>query len=73
MSRCDRRIDAGCRRIWGAGIYLDAETAGVTVENNLVYRVSSQTMNMSNGPAQAGAPNIIQNNIFAYDGWVSLD
>jgi hypothetical protein len=50
----------------GQGIYLDAETAAVTVENNLVYRVSSQTMNMSNGPAQAGTPNVIQNNIFAY-------
>jgi hypothetical protein len=50
----------------GQGLYLDANTAAVEVENNLVYRVSSQTMNMSNGPAQAASPNIIQNNIFAY-------
>lgn len=50
----------------GQGIYLDAQTAGVAVENNLVYRVSSQTMNMSNGPAQPDTPNTIQNNIFAY-------
>lgn len=50
----------------GQGIYLDAQTGGVVVENNLVYRVSSLTMNMSNGPSQPGAANTIQNNIFAY-------
>jgi hypothetical protein len=50
----------------GQGLYLDAETAAVTVKNNLVYRVSGTTMNMSNGPAQAGTPNSFQNNIFAY-------
>jgi len=50
----------------GQGIYLDAQTGGVEVENNLVYRVASIAMHMSNGPAQAGGANIIQNNIFAY-------
>jgi hypothetical protein len=50
----------------GQGLYLDAETAAVNVQNNLVYRVSSNTMHMSNGPAQAGTPNTVQNNIFAY-------
>lgn len=50
----------------GQGLYLDAQTAGVLVENNLVYRVSSITMNMSNGPAQPGSANTYQNNIFAY-------
>jgi hypothetical protein len=50
----------------GQGLYLDADTAAVEVENNLVYRVSSNTMNMSNGPVQPGTANTIQNNIFAY-------
>jgi len=50
----------------GQGIYLDAQTGGIEVENNLVYRVSALTMNMSNGPSQAGAANNIHNNIFAF-------
>ena len=50
----------------GQGIYLDAQTGGVQVENNLVYRVASIAMHMSNGPSQAGGANMIQNNIFAY-------
>jgi hypothetical protein len=50
----------------GQGLYLDAQTGEVDVENNLVYRVSSNTVHMSNGPAQAGEANTIQNNILAY-------
>jgi len=50
----------------GQGLYLDAQTGAVEVENNLVYRVSSNTMHISNGPAMAGGANVIQNNIFSY-------
>jgi hypothetical protein len=50
----------------GQGIYLDAQTGGVQVENNLVYRVSALAFNMSNGPTQTSPPNTVQNNILAY-------
>jgi hypothetical protein len=50
----------------GQGIYLDAQTAGVSVENNLVYRTSALAFNMSNGPTTSAAPNTVHNNIFAY-------
>lgn len=50
----------------GQGIYLDAQTGGVLVENNLVYRTASNAFHMSNGPAVADAANTVQNNIFAY-------
>jgi hypothetical protein len=53
----------------GHGIYLDRQTAGVDVENNVVYRVSASTAHMSRGPAQtepAQLPNTFRNNILAY-------
>jgi hypothetical protein len=50
----------------GHGIYLDFESAGVSIENNVVYRVSADTAFMSEGPASGQPPNIFQNNIFAY-------
>ncbi len=50
----------------GQGVYLDAQTAGVSVENNLVYRTSALAFNMSNGPASSEPPNSVHNNIFAY-------
>jgi hypothetical protein len=50
----------------GHGIYLDIQSAGVDVENNVVYRVSSVGMVMTQGPA-AGEPwNTFNNNIVAY-------
>jgi hypothetical protein len=67
-NRCHDVVDASTQDpdgYGGQGIYLDAETSGVDVENNLVYRTSSQTMNMSNGPTPGAPPNTIKNNIFA--------
>lgn len=50
----------------GQGIYLDANTANVLVENNLVYRTSGATQAQTCGPQSPGTPNTIKNNIFAY-------
>ncbi len=46
----------------GNGIYLDNSTQNVTVENNLVYRVSDTALFLNDG----SAGNIVTNNIFAY-------
>jgi hypothetical protein len=50
----------------GYGINLDGGTGLVTVENNLIYRVSSMGINITHGPQLASSPNTIINNIFAY-------
>ncbi|HUB09584.1 MAG TPA: right-handed parallel beta-helix repeat-containing protein [Myxococcales bacterium] len=50
----------------GEGIYLDAQTGGVTVSDNVVYRVSAYTMWQSEGPAPGQPGNVIENNVFAY-------
>ncbi|HXC24504.1 MAG TPA: right-handed parallel beta-helix repeat-containing protein, partial [Gemmatimonadaceae bacterium] len=50
----------------GEGIYLDNQTGGVEVADNVVYRVSAHSMWISAGPAPGIAGNTIQNNIFAY-------
>ncbi len=50
----------------GHGIYLDFQSAGVSIENNVVYRVSANTAFLSQGPASGQPPNTFQNNIFAY-------
>jgi hypothetical protein len=50
----------------GQGIYLDANTANVLVENNLVYRTSGVGQAQTCGPQSAGTPDTIKNNIFAY-------
>jgi hypothetical protein len=50
----------------GDGIYLDSQTAGVDVENNVVYRVSGNASAMTQGPAAGQPPNTFKNNIFAY-------
>ena len=51
----------------GYGINLDGfGTGAVTIENNLVYRTSAQSVNITHGPQLAGYSNTISNNIFAY-------
>jgi hypothetical protein len=51
----------------GNGIYLDSTTHGVTVENNLVYRVSQAAYQNTGGPQSfSDLPNTVQNNIFAF-------
>ena len=50
----------------GYGINLDGYTGSVTVENNLVYRVSAMGVNITHGPQLANDANTITNNIFAY-------
>ncbi len=50
----------------GEGIYLDNVSPSIDVENNLVYRVSGSTVQVTYGPQNPGVPHIIKNNIFAY-------
>jgi hypothetical protein len=50
----------------GHGIYLDGQSAGVSVENNVVYRVSSDTVFMTEAPAMGQPSNTFKNNIFAF-------
>jgi uncharacterized protein (TIGR03437 family) len=60
-------IDAGVSGsgYGGSGIYLDAQSAGVDVENNVVFRVAGPAIHLTQGPA-AGLPgHTFRNNIFA--------
>jgi hypothetical protein len=50
----------------GRGIYLDNMSAGVDVENNVVYRMNQDVAWMSRGPAPGQPGNTFNNNIFAY-------
>jgi uncharacterized protein (TIGR03437 family) len=50
----------------GNGIYLDDSTGLVDVENNLVYRVSGETVYSPHGPNLPNNANIIKNNILAF-------
>lgn len=50
----------------GDGIYLDNQTGLVDVENNLVYRVSDNAVEMPQGPSLPKEANIVKNNILAY-------
>jgi hypothetical protein len=58
----------------GNGIYLDSDSAAVSVENNVVYHVSGYAASMTAGPTtsftqvigtSANSPNLFQNNIFS--------
>jgi hypothetical protein len=48
------------------GIYLDAFSSGVDVENNVVYNMSEFTAFQNEGLAAGAPPNTFHNNIFAY-------
>jgi hypothetical protein len=50
----------------GEGIYLDNLSAGVDVENNVVYNLSAHVAFMSTGPASGQPANTFNNNIFAF-------
>lgn len=50
----------------GQGVYLDANSGNILVANNVVYRVSENTMFLSVGPYANGSAHIIRNNIFAF-------
>jgi hypothetical protein len=49
----------------GQGVYLDLESAGVEVENNVVYHISSSGLAMPEGPAAGQPPDTFNNNIVA--------
>ncbi|HEV3306298.1 MAG TPA: hypothetical protein VGZ91_07650 [Candidatus Sulfotelmatobacter sp.] len=50
----------------GNGIYIDSTTGKITVQDNLVYRVTEHTLQNTVGPAASGEYNTIFNNILAY-------
>jgi hypothetical protein len=50
----------------GHGLYLDFQSAGMSIENNVVYNVSASTVFIFEGPASGEPPNTLKNNIFAY-------
>jgi len=61
-------IDAGITGTgYGAqGIYLDIESAGVNVENNVLYRIGVSGLAMTQGPHEGQPANTFNNNIVAY-------
>src|SRR5580704_10494306 len=48
------------------GIYLDIESAGVNVANNVLYHIGVSGLTMTEGPHQGQAANTFNNNIVAY-------
>jgi hypothetical protein len=50
----------------GHGIYMDAQTGLVDVENNLVYRVSDHAINFPKSPFAPDLANTVKNNILAF-------
>jgi hypothetical protein len=50
----------------GEGVYLDFQSAGMSIENNVIYRVSAASVFIFEGPASNQPPNTIKNNILAY-------
>jgi hypothetical protein len=49
----------------GEGLYLDAQSGGVTAENNVVYHLSGQGIHLTEGIASGQPTNLFQNNIFS--------
>lgn len=60
-------IDAGVAGsgYGGSGIYLDAQSAGVQVRNNVVFRVTGPAIHVTQGPAAGTLGHTFVNNIFA--------
>jgi uncharacterized protein (TIGR03437 family) len=60
-------IDAGVSGsgYGGSGIYLDEQSAGVDVENNVVFRVTGPAIHLTQGPAAGQPGHTFRNNIFA--------
>jgi uncharacterized protein (TIGR03437 family) len=60
-------IDAGVpgSGYGGSGIYLDAQSAGVQVQNNVVFRVTGPAIHLTQGPAAGQPAHTFRNNIFA--------
>jgi hypothetical protein len=60
-------IDAGVHGsgYGGSGIYLDAQSAGVQVQNNVVFRVTGPAIHLTQGPAAGQLSHTFRNNIFA--------
>jgi hypothetical protein len=50
----------------GEGIYLDSQTADVTVENNVVYNVDGHGIHLTEGVVKGQTANTFSNNIFAF-------
>ncbi|MGH9499448.1 MAG: hypothetical protein ACRD3L_09925, partial [Terriglobales bacterium] len=48
------------------GIYLDIESSGINVANNVLYRIGSSGLTMTQGPHQGKLANTFSNNIVAY-------
>ena len=68
-NKCHDMVDASVMDADGYGgqaYYLDLNTQGMTVENNLAYRITASATAQTCGPQKANVPNIIKNNIFAF-------
>jgi hypothetical protein len=60
-------IDAGVPGygFGGHGIYLDNKSAGITIANNVIFRVTDSAVALNEGPAKGYPANMFRNNIFA--------
>jgi hypothetical protein len=68
-NKCHDLVDASVMDSDGYGgqaYYLDVNTQGMTVENNLAYRISASATAQTCGPQEANLENIYKNNIFAF-------
>ena len=50
----------------GHGIYLDIQSSGMTIANNVIYHVASSGLVMTQGPSPGKGANSFNNNIVAY-------
>ena len=60
-----RRVDVVAAGFGGSGIYIDNQSAGIDVEDNVVFRVSDPAVHVTNGPTANQAGHTFRNNIFA--------